>query len=350
MRTPLSAIAFISAALVTPLTSHAQRAESLWYMRNSDSQVADFAAHARQIDIIAPQVYGMDSTGAIRGGVDPRTVSIAKANGVKLHPLVMNPGFSVTILHQILTDKAARPNALRQLAALCRDNKFDGIQLDFENLYTGDRDAFTSFARDAADSVHRAGCQLSAAVVPRTDDDRGVTAYHHWLYDYWRGPYDYTALADALDFISYMTYAQHTGSSTPGPVAGYDWMVRSLDYALKAGVPRNKLSLGLASYSDHWVAGYDWRNGARTQARDIEYTTLMSIIAKAGAEPQWDKRQHAWYAMWEDHQVFEHAWIEDARAFQDKRALVDQHALRGYSVWVLGTEDPEVWDKIPARR
>ena len=40
--------------------------------------------------------------------------------------------------------------------------------------------------------------------------------------------YDYKALADAMDFISYMTYAQHTGGSTPGPVAGYAWMEEAL--------------------------------------------------------------------------------------------------------------------------
>ena len=36
-------------------------------------------------------------------------------------------------------------------------------------------------------------------------------------------------------------------------------------------------------------------------------------------------------------------WIEDARAFAAKLELVKKYQLRGYSVWVLGTEDPAVW-------
>jgi spore germination protein YaaH len=47
--------------------------------------------------------------------------------------------------------------------------------------------------------------------------------------------------------------------------------------------------------------------------------------------------------MWENHGVFEHLWIEDARSFMAKLAIVKTHNLRGYSVWVLGTEDPEIW-------
>ena len=346
MRRPVSAVllALLLPALVQ--SQGRQAPEAIWYIRNDSAQIADFAAHARQISVIAPQVYAMDSAGTIRGGVDPRIVSIARANGVKLMPLVMNPGFSVEVLHVIAAVPSVRTAAAHALAALCREQKFHGLQLDFENLYVGDRDAFTVLVRESTDSVHRAGCQLRAAVVPRTDDDRGPLPYHQWLYDYWRGPYDYKALADTLDFISYMTYAQHTGSSTPGPVAGYPWMVASLDYALAAGVPPSKLSLGLASYSDYWTSTYNWRDGARPQARDIAYPDLMRIIARAGADVRWDKRQHAGVAMWEDHHVFEHAWIEDARAFRDKMALVRKHGLRGYSVWLLGAEDPRVWNDV----
>jgi spore germination protein YaaH len=336
--------------LLIPLAAAAQAPEAIWYIRNDPAAIADFAAHARQISVIAPQVYSIDSAGVIRGGIDARIVSIAREHGVKLMPLVMNPGFNVDALHRLITVRDARAAGLRSLAALCRDTKPDGIQLDLENLYIGDREAFTAFVREAADSVHRAGCRLSAAVVPRPDDDRGTSAYQQWLYDYWRGAYDYKALADTLDFISYMTYAQHTGGSTPGPVAGYAWMVASLRYVLAAGVLPAKISLGLASYSDYWTSTYDPKTGSRPRANDIGYPALMKIIADAGAKPVWDKRQRAYVAMWEDHSVFEHAWIEDVRAFKDKLALVHPNKLRGYSVWLLGTEDPRIWSVVGRAR
>lgn len=332
-----------------PALAAAQAPEAIWYIRNDEEGIRSFVANARHISVIAPQVYAIDSAGTIRGGTDPRIVAAARSNGVKLMPLVMNPGFDLGILHHLVTDRTARTSAARNLAALCRRERFDGIQLDLENLHVADRDAFTAFAREAADSVHRAGCQLSAAVVPRTSDDRGERPYHHWMYDYWRGAFDYKALADTLDFISYMTYAQHAGGSTPGPVAGFPWMAASLDYVLAQGVPREKISLGIPAYSDHWYPSYSAeRDDARTRGEDIAYLRIMGILRDAGAVPLWDDRQKAWFAMWERHGVFEHAWLEDARAFEAKLTLVRAHRLRGYSVWLIGNEDPRTWDVVGA--
>lgn len=265
---------------------------------------------------------------------------------VKLVPLVMNPGFSQPAIHRVLTVPAARAHAVRSLAALCRDLKLDGIQLDIENVHVSDRDAFTAFVRESADSVHRAGCALSAAVVPRTGEPTGPSNYHQWMDENWRDAYDYKALADTLDFISYMTYAQHTGGSTAGPVAGFPWMEASLKYVLSLGVPPGRISLGIPAYSDHWFSAYDPVNGARMRGNDIAYPALTAIIAKAGVEPKWDGRQKARFAMWESHGVFELAWLEDARAFKAKLALVRKYRLRGYSVWLLGLEDPATWDII----
>jgi spore germination protein YaaH len=171
-----------------------------------------------------------------------------------------------------------------------------------------------------------------------------VTPYQKWIFDNWRAVYDYKALADTLDFISYMTYAQHTGGSTVGPVAGYPWMKASLEYVLSLGVPPSKISLGIPAYSDYWFSAYDPRTGARMRGDDIAYPSLMSIMAKAGAKATWDDVQKAPYAMWEDHGVFEHAWLEDARAFEAKLGLVRKYGLRGYSVWLLGLEDPRTWE------
>jgi spore germination protein YaaH len=76
----------------------------------------------------------------------------------------------------------------------------------------------------------------------------------------------------------------------------------------------------------------------------------MKIITTAGGKPVWHAEQKAWYAMWERHGVFEHAWIEDARAFREKLTLVQRHKLRGYSVWLMGLEDPATWDIVGRAR
>lgn len=324
----------------------AQKLEALWYSVDGARSVQSFLDHANQISIVSPQVFAFDRNGNIHGKVDPRMVARAHEAGVKLVPLVMNPGFDQPIVHRILTQSSARARAVKSLVALCRDQHFDGIQFDLENIDVADRAAFTEFSRLSADALHAVHCSLSAAVVPRSGDEPGPSAYDKWIFKNWRGVYDYKALADVMDFISFMTYAQHTGGTTPGPVAGYSWMESCLKYVLSLGVPPEKISLGIPSYSDWWYAGYDKKGGAHARGSDIGYPKADSLLSANGAHSVWDEREKAAYAYWPKSDVYQWMWIEDARAFVAKLDLVRQYRLRGYSVWVLGLEDPAVWGRV----
>jgi spore germination protein YaaH len=345
-----TAIALASCLLAATACAEAQKLESLWYSVGSEESTKSFVAHASQISIVSPQVFAMDSLGTITGKVDPRVIAAAREKGVKLIPLVMNPGFDQAIVHRVLSVPEARQRAIANLATLCQSNRFDGLQFDLENVNVADRDAFTSFVRESAAALHRVGCSVSAAVVPRSSESPGTSGYRRWMFENWRGVYDYKALADALDFISYMTYAQHSGGSTPGPVAGYTWMEDALKYVLSLGVPPSKISLGIPSYSDWWYSAYDAKNGARVRGKDISYATASGLLSQFGAQPVWDDREKSPYAFWSNNGVYEWLWMEDARAFMAKLELVRKYQLRGYSVWVLGLEDPKVWDALAAIR
>jgi spore germination protein YaaH len=332
------------ASLLTARALRAQQLEALWYSTGAERSTASFLAHASHISIVSPQVFSFDREGAIHGHLDRRLVDTARGRGVKLVPLVVNPGFDQPLIHRILNVAPVRQRAIESLVALCRDQHLDGIQFDIENVNVVDKDAFTSFVRDASARLHAANCSVSAAVVPRTGENPGPSAYHKWIYENWRGAYDYKALAESLDFLSYMTYAQHTGGTPPGPVAGYPWMEECLQYVLSLGVPPSKISLGIPSYSDHWYASYTTAEGARSKAGDSEFEKVDSLVKTFHATLVWDDREKGSYAFWSNAGVFEHVWIEDARAFAAKLELVRKYKLRGYSVWVLGTEDPRVWE------
>jgi spore germination protein YaaH len=283
------------------------------------------------------------------GSVDPRITAAARAHGVKVVPLVMNPGFDQPSIHRVLASAELRTGAARNIAALCRAQRFDGIQFDFENVNVADRDLFTAFFRETAAALHAAGCTASAAVVPRTGEFPGPTSYHVWIYENWRGAYDYRALADAADFLSLMTYDQHTHRTPPGPVAGVPWMVRALEYVLSLGVPPAKVSLGIPAYSTHWEPSYDPATGAHVWGSGVSYRQAAGLMARGGATTVWDDRQKVSFAAWDDDGIDEFLYLEDARSFAEKRTLVDRYHLRGYSVWVLGSEDPAVWEMLRRR-
>lgn len=327
----------------------AQAPEALWYSTDAEASVQSFLAHADRISVVAPQSFSMDSLGVISGRVDPRVIAKAREAKVKVIPLIVNPGFDQGIFHRMLVTPDARKRAVRNITALCRDNRFDGIQFDFENINVADREAFTAFSAEVADSLHRIGCSLSAAVVPRSSEFPGPTSYHAWIYANWRGAYDYKALAASMDFLSLMTYSQHTRRTPPGPVAGYPWMEATVRYLLSLGIPGSRISLGLPAYSQSWHAVHDAQGGARVTGTGLAYAAATGLLAKNDAQPVWDERQKEAYAFWENDGLYEWLFLQDARAFDARLELVRRYKLRGYSVWVLGQEDPKVWE-LPGLR
>jgi spore germination protein YaaH len=285
------------------------------------------------------------------GEVDPRVLRLAKENGKRVMPLIVNPGFDQGLMHRLLASDEARARAIRTLVEECRRNGYWGIQFDFENVAMADRDAFTRFFREAATALHGAGFRLSAAVVHRPGDDAGPTPYHRWLFENWRAGYDLKALADAGDFLSLMSYSQHTRRTPPGPQASVRWQDSVVRYFLRF-VPPEKLSLGIPTGSQHWYTAYDERivpEMARSYSEQLSHARALVLLERNGARVQWSEADAVPFAFYERGGTWEWIFMEDARSFRAKLDLIARHRLRGFSVWVLGPEDPAVWDVLRER-
>ncbi len=324
-------------------------AEIVMYMGGSGERALDtFRAHADLISIVAPQAYRADSAGNVSGEVHPGLLATAREHGVAVMPLIVNPGFDQPLIHALLNNPAARRQAVDAMVALAREHGFWGWQFDFENIHRSDRDSLTAFYRETAEALHAAGLGLSIAVVPPHLGDVS-TPFHAYMRDNWRGSFDLAALAEAGDFISFMTYAQHGGPTAPGPIAGLPWMRAELEHALGL-VPPEKLSLGIPSYSGHWLPTHDEARGARVAGREIPYSRARSLLDSAGTALHWLAREGVHYAFWENGGVFEWLFLEDRRSLEAKLDLLGEHPrLRGISVWVLGAEDPELWEVLGRR-
>ena len=90
-----------------------------------------------------------------------------------------------------------------------------------------------------------------------------------------------------------MTYDQQTRWTTPGPVAGWQWTIENLDYAL-AVVPKEKLSLGIPLYGYHWFTGapnVDKVTGVESPNPSANYISApdAQLLATTYKAPiQWD--------------------------------------------------------------
>lgn len=325
--------------------------EHLFYYVDREDSYTSLVKHIDQITVLAPQVYVVDSLGIMWGTLDSRVASLAKKHNVKLMPLFTNEGFQQPGLRRLLGDSVAQKRAIESMVALCKANDYWGIQFDVENINISDRDRFTQWYSDAAKALHKAGYKISVAVVHKTEDGAGPTAYGRFMQDSWRGGYDIAALARAGDFISLMTYSEHTRRTTPGPVAGLPWTRDALEYFLRF-VPPEKLSLGIPTYGGRWYTRYDGASTDRASStsESVSWSWGSGFAERNGATIQWDTVQQVPYSSYMVGGINEWLFLEDVRAFKAKLDLAKEKKVRGFSVWVLGPEDPRIWDMLKNER
>jgi spore germination protein YaaH len=317
--------------------------EAVFYLVDARDALESFERHAAQVTIVGPQSFRVDSLGNLAGEVPARVLEIARRNRVAVMPLIVNPGWNLELFHRLVNDAAARGRMIERMVELGRRDGYWGWQFDFEQIHVGDRDALTRFYREAADALRAHGMKLSIAVYPDPGELTGGSPFHSWLSDYLVAAYDLKALAEIGEFISLMTYLQHTPRTPPGPVGGLPYMQRVVEHALGLGVPAGKLSLGIPFFSMHWYTEWSEERKGYSWSRGLGWQRARALLDSAQAREEWDAGQGSSWARWARQGTFEYAWLEDARALAPKLELQQRYGLRGISVWRIGQEDPAVW-------
>ncbi|MGH9519840.1 MAG: hypothetical protein ACRD2D_09315, partial [Terriglobales bacterium] len=127
---------------------------ALFYAVPGDSSAVSFRAHADSIAVIAPQSFALDRYGRLKGALPDDLVAIAHAHGVAIMPLVINADFSKWGAIRMLRSRGARDRAVGALVDSARDLGLAGWQIDFEDLPSSQRAAFSRFVAEAAGALH----------------------------------------------------------------------------------------------------------------------------------------------------------------------------------------------------
>lgn len=340
--------AALCAVLLSVGVAHADPT-ALFYMMNTQKSVNSMLAHVDKIGLLVPTWYGVDAEGLVNGGPNAYVLEVARQHHLPVMPIISmtagRKGF-----HELLHDEKAKAAMIEAMVQQAKEHGYTGFQFDFESISWTDRDAYTLMVRQTAEALHRNHLKLSVAVVPNAPGHAGEGKFSKWMWQYWRGAYDLAAIGKYADLVCLMTYDQHTRWTTPGPVDGLPWMLRHLKYALTL-VPKEKLSLGIALYGYHWYTGDpvkpDGTEASNISADYIDADESFPLAREQGATVQWDAVEHeSWYYFYRD-DMREWVFMPDAHSFRDRYALVKQYGLEGFCSWVLGAEDPAVWDELP---
>ncbi len=361
MRKPFAVVAGIFAGVMAALWAPgaalaAAPPQVLMYAVNSPGSLADFAARARQIDIIAPQVFVMNAKGQVTGRVPAIIVRLAARDHIKLMPLVTNAGFSLAVMDAVLHSPAAERRMIADLARDGRVGQWWGVQFDFEHIPSRDRARYSRLAAAAERAFHREGLKFSVTIVPRISSNPRAFSAGGWKT--WSGVYDYRALGRHTDFVTVMTYSEHSGLTAPGPVSGMPWIRACVRYALRF-MPASKVSIGAAFYSTEW-RGRPGTPVPHVAAIPAQYQPLHPSPWKARGggsawlealwrhyPGRWDPAQQVYVTIHRGPQATRVIWWSRARSLQALWRLTQREHLAGISAWRLGQEDPNAWRVLP---
>jgi spore germination protein YaaH len=292
-------------------------------------------SRARAVDSAAAFLYTLDGQGNLQAQADSVLQPLAARQGIHVYAVVNNlgqSGFDRAVATRILTDPAAKRNALTSILELAMSGDYSGIQINFENVAPRHRQDLTRFMSLLAAELHPRGYRLGIAVPAQVEDDPA----HGWS-----GAYDYRALGRIVDHLVIMTYDQHWAGGPPGPVAAIDWVASVVRHTLQL-VPADRVLLGIAAY------GYDWPvGGGRGQA--ITGRHAPRLAAQHGVPVRWDERAQVPYFRYQVGGRDRIVYFENARSLAAKLRLVTAHGLAGVAIWRLGHEDPAIWPLISDR-
>jgi hypothetical protein len=179
-------------------------------------------------------------------------VDVARDHHIDIQPVFNNAEygqFDSVRAHALLASAANQDAVVRAVVDWLQKAKFQGLNLDFENLKAEDYRRLPGFVSRLRNALHPAGLQLSV------DVEVGQRAL------------PLAQLAQLADFVVLMAYNQHSQAGAPGPIAGIGWYDSVLTRTL-ATIPAGKAVVGIANY------GLAWRRDG-SAARRLSFEDAM---------------------------------------------------------------------------
>lgn len=309
-----------------------------------------------RMDIIAPQCYVLSDDGTISGEPDPKLIKIIDNHNkglpqdkhVKIMPLIINKEFNQENFHKFLHDSGKIKSVIDQVVKLCQEHGYYGIQFDFENISVNDKDLYTNFCQKTAEALHKEDYKFSVAIVGRVYDEDyyespNADPYQAWVFKNWSGVYDQKKLGEISDFISIMTYDQHTRNTTPGSIAGFPWVKQAVSVALKSISPE-KLSLGIPLYSGLWFPSVDNKGVPVLLRKGLNYDQVKELVSSKAIKLIWDDRNKVYHGVFEEDFVNKYLFIEERDSLEAKLNIIKEYGLHGFSAWRIGFEDTRFYE------
>lgn len=287
------------------------------------------------VNVVSPTWFSLvDGSGNVKSKADPAYVKWAHGQGMQVWGL-FNNSFDPDMTSEALSSFENRMTTILQMLHYAELYDLDGINIDYENVYTKDGANLTQFMRELRPLAMEYGLVVSIDVTPKSNSEM------------WSAFLDRRALSETVDYLILMAYDEHWAASpVSGSVASLPWVRASVDRILQEdGVAPDQLILGIPLYTRVWTeAQQDGKTEVRSKA--IGMDKAQSIIKENKLSPKLSEETGQNYVEYQEDGALKRIWLEDTDSLARRVELARSLDLAGIATWTRSFASEEAWDVL----
>jgi spore germination protein YaaH len=313
---------------------------------------------------VSPFAYELQVNGTIKDALkaseEPWTSLIreAKKKKVKIYPSILSYPQTATEqngVYLLLAQKAKRKAHVAEIVALVKKNKFDGIDIDYENKIADIRPYFSIFLSDLATALHKDGKKLICTVEARTPPESKYATTSKEILSRVEYANDYKMIGKSCDQVRIMAYDQgqddanlvnqnKVNGNVYRPVADIEWV--------------EKLLIGVPTYGYKYeiipASGTTGPRYPRVGSMNFNYISdLLTMLQMTPLRNSAGELSFTYatstgvngeqFGEWKQFLV----WYSDSQAIADKVRLAKLYKLAGIAIFKIdGGQDPTLWTML----
>jgi spore germination protein len=307
--------------------------EAVYERKPNPAKFADLPG----INVVSPTWFSIiDVNGNVRSQADSAYVDWAHTQGMEVWGLLSN-SFEADLTTEALSTYDRRMNTIVQMLKYADLYNLDGINIDFENVYTKDGPNVTQFMRELKPMAQSRNLIVSIDVTPKSNSEM------------WSLFLDRRALGAVSDFLIVMAYDEHWAASpVAGSVASLPWVKNSINRIIEEDeVPAEKLILGIPLYTRIWTEKTE-KGETKVSSKAVSMNAVQEILAEKKLTPVLDKEAGQNYVEYKEEDVLRKIWIEDKVSLAARVELAQSFGLGGVASWNRSFANPEAWEALKA--
>ena len=276
----------------------------------------------KSADILAPVLFRMNSEGGFDELSSKEFTDSVNADVWGVFTNAFDPELTRTVMQ----NEEKRKQLCERTAELCNAYDLEGVNIDFENMYSDDSALFTEFIKDLSEKLHENSKILSVDV---TKINKGSMFYSMC--------YDRGEISKYADYVILMGYDQYPRtSSVPGPVSALNWTEEAI-LDMLSEVPTEKFILGVPLYTRLW----EQNGGVMVSSNALSMDESEQIKQENGGQSVLDTDSGLDYFEFENGGSKFSVWQENGSSLKKRIELAQKYNLSGIACWCLGFENTE---------